>query len=252
MHTAIIVDDEPLAIRKIQRFLLSHSDFEVLCECQDAMTAARAISVLQPDLIFMDIQLPKGNGLDVMEQAKKSTAPAVVFTTAHEGYAQAAFEADAVDYMLKPFGQERFDDAIERFKRRMRGLQEAQAPSQLLELITELERSSMYLDRLPVSVNGRILLVKVEDICWIEAKGNRAWLHTSKHSFDTRGTMASIEAKLNPRRFTRIHRSTIVNVEKIREISPWFNGYHLVVLEDGKELRMSRYQAASGKRLLGR
>jgi two-component system, LytTR family, response regulator len=178
--------------------------------------------------------------------------PVTIFVTAFDRYALQAFDANAVDYLLKPFAPDRLARALERARDRCSGRQDRAAAERLFSLLERTRFQSDYVQRLAVSVHGRILFVSVTDIDWIEAEGNYARLHAARRVYDLRETLQALMEKLDPRDFVRIHRSTIVNVHRIREVQPWFQGSHLVLLESGEELRMSRYQQEAVERLLGK
>ena len=240
----LVVDDEPIARRSIVRLLRDDAEIEVLGECGDGARALAAIHALRPDLLFLDIQMPEMTGIDVAASIGHEALPATVFVTAYERYAVRAFEANAVDYLVKPFSRERFVQTLARAKRRLSAeTHTAQANSaDVLRALVELRRQQEYVQRIPVPVEEYITLLDVTRIDWIEANRNRVRLHVGKDAFELRETMTVLEARLDPRRFVRVHRSAIVNVDRIKAIHPWFNGYHVVVLTTGKELRMSRYQ----------
>jgi two-component system, LytTR family, response regulator len=242
---ALIVDDEPLARRSIRRFLNRGSGIEIIGQCGDGESAVDAIRSEKPDLVFLDVQMPEITGFDVIRQIGPEAMPVTIFVTAYDKYAVRAFEMNAIDYLLKPFGEQRFAQALKRAKERLAGKVNL---DDLRVLLAGLERAQTD-DRLTVSANGRILLINVKDIDWISASGNYAQLHTGNRDYEIRQSLTTLEARLNPREFVRIHRSTIVNVRRIREIQPWFHGHHLVVLKNGQELRMSRYQRDVAKRL---
>ena len=242
---ALIVDDEPLARRSIRRFLNRASGMEIIGQCGDGESAVDAIRSEKPDLVFLDVQMPEMTGFDVIRQIGPEAMPVTIFVTAYDKYAVRAFEMNAIDYLLKPFGEQRFAHALKRAKERLAGKSNL---DDLRVLLAGLQRAQTD-DRLTVSANGRILLINVKDIDWISASGNYAQLHTGNRDYEIRQSLTTLEARLNPREFIRIHRSTIVNVRRIREIQPWFHGHHLVVLQNGQELRMSRYQREVAKRL---
>jgi two-component system LytT family response regulator len=172
--------------------------------------------------------------------------PATIFVTAYDQYAVAAFDANALDYLLKPFGKARFDRALGRARERLTGLPD---PETLRRLLQAMGRQSVHFDSVPVAKNGRIVFIKTRDIHWIESAGNYARLHLTSSHHDIRETLTSLEAKLDSKEFVRIHRSIIVNLNYVKEVHPWFHGYHLVLLESGQELRMSRYQRDVAERL---
>lgn len=246
---AVIVDDEPLARRGLLRFLKSDPEIEVLSECGDGQSAVGAILGKKPNLVFLDVQMPEMDGLEVVRRVGPAQMPTTIFVTAYDRYALQAFDANALDYLLKPVGQERFQIALGRAKERISEKSKSETVLRMMATLEEIKRQDEYLERLPVSGNGRILFVKTKEIDWIEANGNYARLYVGAQTHDIRETLSTLERKLNPRDFLRIHRSTIVNVHFIREIQPWFHGYHLVLLQNGKELRMSRYQDEVAKRL---
>lgn len=248
IHT-MIVDDEPPARRSIWRFLNGNPEVEVVAECGDGESAAAAILSKKPELVFLDVQMPEMDGFEVVRQVGAERMPATIFVTAYDRYAVKAFEANAVDYLLKPVGRERFARALDRARARIAERPNRDAAERFLTLLDQMKAQDEYTDRLPVAANGRIQFVKTKEIDWIEADGNYVRLHVGPGMHEVRETLANIERKLNPRDFARIHRSTIVNIHRIKEIQPWFHGYHLVVLESGQRFRMSRYQHAAAERL---
>jgi two-component system LytT family response regulator len=235
---AIIVDDEPLMRRNIVRLLKMHPTVQVVAECGDGATAIHAIAQHVPHIVFLDIQIPGLDGIEVLSRIDVNPMPLMVFTTAYAEYAVQAFEARAVDYLLKPFGQQRFNEALSRVMQR------------LARPVPTPIRKAQYLERFSVQRHGRVFFVKAEDVDWIEAEKNYALLHIGTEVAVIRTTLNSLEHNLNPRQFVRIHRSTIVNRTKVRKIVSWFNGYHIVVLETGQQLRMSRYQQGSMRTLM--
>lgn len=238
---AMVVDDEPIARHSVVRLLREEADMSVIGEFGDGASALEAIRRLRPDLVFLDIQMPELTGIDVAASLGEEALPATVFVTAYEQYAVRAFEANAVDYLVKPFSRERFDAMLRRVRRRLAG-EGGQASAQVWQALAELRREQGYARRLPVPMDGSVILLDVARIDWIEANRNRVRLHVDKEIYELRETMTSLEARLDPRQFARVHRSAIVNVDRIRAIHPWFKGYHMVVLTTGQELRMSRYQ----------
>ncbi len=249
---ALVVDDEPIARRAVLRLLREAPDIVVVGECGDGVAAVEAIRSQRPDLVFLDIQMPGISGLDVVATIGAATMPATVFVTAYEDYAVRAFEANALDYLVKPFGRERFARTLERARARMAasaGGMEAASMTRILQTLDALQQRERYLDRIPVRADERVHLVDVADIVWIRANRNSVQLHTGSGVHDLRETMSSLEARLDPRRFVRVHRSAIVNVGRIKGIDPWFNGYHVVTMDSGQQLRMSRYQREAFLRL---
>lgn len=233
---ALIIDDELPARRKIITFLQDEPEIEIVGEADDGLKAITAIEQLKPDLIFLDIQMPHLTGFEVLQQINESIMPKIIFTTAYDQYALKAFEVHAIDYLLKPFDQERFQKALKH------ALQPAtsQLPEQLSSLISALNKQRNYLQRLLIKITGRIIIIKVEDIDWIEAEEKYVQLHVGKDKYLYRETMSTLEQELDPQKFVRIHRSYIVQLDFIKELSPWSHGDYLVILKDGTELNMGR------------
>jgi two-component system, LytTR family, response regulator len=251
-YEALIVDDEPLARRSIRKHLKAFSEFEVAGECGDGVAAAAAIREQKPDLVFLDIQLPEFDGFDVIRSVGKQDMPVTIFVTAYDRYALQAFEAHALDYLLKPFSEDRFRESLLRARQTLE-LGKQQAPNhQLSQLLNEINRKKDYVERIPVPAKGRFLFVSVRDLDWIEAEGNYLRLHGRSVSHLIRGNMNEMEKKLDPDKFIRIHRSTIVNLQRIREVQPWFHGHHRVIMTSGQELKLSRYQRDKLRLLLGK
>lgn len=247
----LVIDDEPLVRSSILKVLRADNDIEVIDECEDGLSALAAITREAPDLIFLDVQMPGLTGLQVMENLEKAKVPIAIFVTAFKDYAIEAFEANAVDYILKPFGRDRLERAIARAKMRFASSLDSNYAVQLIQALASVQKQQQYQDRIAVPVNGRILLVDTKDIEWIEAERNSVRLHLGTLVYELRNTLTKIESMLHPRQFTRIHRSTLVNVSKIKEIHPWFNGHHKVIMRSGQELSMSRHQSESARLLLG-
>lgn len=235
----VVVDDEPLARERVRQLLEGEPDIEVVGEYGDGYKAAVGIEEVKPDLIFLDIQMPQLNGFELLETIGTSEA-AIVFVTAYDTYALRAFEVHAVDYLLKPFGRERFVEALEAARAHLRTTWESDLGDRLASLYQELRSNEKkHLDRIVVKTGGRFVFVRSEQIDWIESAGNYLKLHCGKDEHLLRETMTAIETKLDPARFMRIHRSTMVNIERIKEIQPWFHGEYVVILQNGKELTLS-------------
>lgn len=243
---ALIVDDEPLARQSIRRFLRNHSDIQVLSECGDGQSAVVGVRAHKPDLVFLDVRMPELDAFAVVNQVGVEQMPVTIFVTAYDEYALAAFDANALDYLLKPFGKIRFDRALERARTRLAEALDREVLQRLLQTMAGHKKD---MDRVPVTENGRIFFVRTRDIQWIESAGNYVRLHVVGGCHEIRETLSSLEDKLNAREFVRIHRSIIVNMHYVKEVHPWFHGYHLVLLENGQELRMSRYQKEVAERL---
>jgi len=243
----LIVDDEPLARRNLRLLLERDSQIEIIGECRNGKEAVKTIETSRPDLIFLDIQMPEMDGFDVLEQVGPEHVQAIVFVTAFDQYALKAFEVHALDYLLKPFDDLRFTQALQRAKSQIESREITKVSKRLLALLEEREsqkelssRPKSYLTRLMIKLSSRVVLLRVEEIDWIEADGNYAKLHVRKKAHLLREKMHDLEAQLDPKRFVRIHRSIIVNLDRIKELHPHFNGDYIVVLEDGRQLKLSR------------
>ncbi len=241
----LIVDDEPLARRNLRLLLEKDPQIEILDECRNGREAVKAINTLSPDLIFLDIQMPEMDGFDVLERVGPEQIQAIIFVTAFDQYALKAFDVHALDYLLKPFDDERFTHALQRAKSQIEAREIHRVSKRLLALLDERDRLSStrqknYLTRVMIKSSGRVLLLKVEDIDFIEADGNYAKLHAGRKAHLLREKMNDLEGRLDPAKFVRIHRSAIVNLDRIKEMHPHFNGDYIVVLEDGRQLRLSR------------
>jgi two-component system, LytTR family, response regulator len=240
----IIVDDEELARRGVRSRLQSHDDIEIVAECKNGREAIDAIRRLAPDLVFLDVQMPGKNGFDVLDALGTKSLPYVVFLTAHDQYALRAFEVRALDYLLKPIDDERFTQTLARVREsldRDRGSHLGKRVAALLEEVrSQAANPQPEADRILVRSGGRVVFVKTKDIDWIEAAGDYVSLHTGKREWLLRETVASIEKRLAPLGFARIHRSTIVNPDRIVEMETIDNGEYLVILRDGTRLRLSR------------
>ncbi|WP_422506302.1 LytR/AlgR family response regulator transcription factor [Stenotrophomonas sp. GZD-301] len=243
--TTLVVDDEPIARHAIVRLLRDDPEIEIVGECGDGVSAVAAIRSHSPDLVFLDIQMPAINGMDVVATIGAGRMPATVFVTAYEQYAVKAFEANAVDYLVKPFSRERFAATLQRAKARLAAAMAtagAPASTQILQALDALRQRDDYLQRIPVRVDEHVVLIAVDDIVWIKASRNTVEIHLADRMHELRETMTALAARLDPRHFARVHRSAIVNVRRVKAIHPWFNGHHVVTLDTGQQLRMSRYQ----------
>lgn len=238
---ALIVDDEPPARRNLRALLNREPDIELIKECGNGKDAVNNIRALQPDLVFLDVQMPELNGFAVLEQLAGQPLPVIIFVTAYDQYALQAFEVSALDYLLKPFDDARFQKALTQARRQIEQQDASELGKKLLTLLGEAKPDApRYLTRVMVKTTGRVLFVRADEIDWIEAEDNYLRLHTSGKTYLLRQTMAEFEAKLNPEQFARIHRSTIVKLDRIKELHPQNNGESSVVLDDGTELKLSR------------
>jgi two-component system LytT family response regulator len=236
---ALIVDDEPLARAHLRSLLGQRGDVDVVGECGDGRSAIDQIRQLTPELVLLDIQMPELDGLEVIREVGPSDMPAVVFVTAYDEHALAAFEVHAFDYILKPVSRERFTQAIDRVV----GLIRAEGPlaDRPLEALIEAMRSERSaLDRIAVKADGRVMFIRVNDIDWIEADDDLVRIHTGKAVHAHRSTLTHLEERLPSSKFLRVHRSTLVNVDRIREIQPWFQGDWVLILADGTRLHSGK------------
>jgi two-component system LytT family response regulator len=229
----LIADDLPLARAQIRRQLEADPEIEIVAECGDGRSAVQAVRTHNPDLLLLDVELREGGGFEVLEEIGAGAVPAVVFVTAHETFAARAFDVEAVDYLVKPFSDERLRAAVSRVKRRM-----ATVPRALRESGRALVRS--YPRRLVLRVDDRAVVLSIADVDYVEAAGNYLYVHAGREAHLTRERLASIEDRLPPQLFARIHRSTIVNVTRITEIHPLFNGDQSITLKTGQRLTVSR------------
>lgn len=238
----LIVDDEPLARRGIRRLLEAETDFEIAGEAGNGQAAAAKITSEKPDLVFLDIQMPLVGGFALIEKAGAENLPEIVFVTAYDEHAIEAFEAGALDYVLKPIDPERFQKTLNRVRRRLNERKPAALEPELINLLRGLAKNetNAFLERIPVKESGRVHFIGVDEIDWIAAQGNYVKIYAGRERHLLRETMDGIESKLNPNDFLRIRRSAIVRVEKIKELQPLFNGEYAVILRDGTQITSSR------------
>jgi two-component system LytT family response regulator len=249
---ALIVDDEVNARQGIRTLLGRDPELEVVGECGDGHAAVESIERLAPDLILLDVQMPHKNGFEVLEAIDLERPPILIFITAWDSYALKAFEWSALDYLLKPFSDERFYQALERAKSQHRERRTAEFSRRLLALLEHYRQEGEVqgVDPLPPGIEplrrffikqgGEINFVPAEEVDWLEAVGYYTKIHAGRKSYLLRGNLGSLVARLDPREFVRIHRSTVINLNRVRRLKDWFNGECLVVLLDGTELKVSR------------
>lgn len=249
---ALIVDDEPLARERVASLLGAEPDVEVVGECCDGREAVEAIRRLTPDLVFLDIQMPGADGFQVIEEVGPDRMPLVIFVTAYDQHALKAFEVRALDYLLKPFDRDRFQAALARARTQIEGRESGDLGQRLLALVEQMRPAATKTERLVVRSAGKIFFLRTDEIDWIEASGNYVRVHVGTESHLLRETMASLEAKLDADSFFRIHRSRIVNMERIKEMQPWFNGEYVVILTSGVRLTLSRGYREKLQERLGR
>jgi two-component system LytT family response regulator len=235
----IVIDDEPLARERLLKLLRAEPDIEVVGEAKNGREGVELIRQTKPALAFLDVQMPELDGFGVLAELNAEDRPAVVFVTAFDKFALKAFEVHAVDYLLKPFDKERFQTALKRALEHLARSKPETVHQQISALLNEL-RPAPQSDRLAVKSDGRVVFVKVADIDWVEAADNYVSLHVGKDTHLLRETMTNIEQRLPREQFIRISRSTIVNLERIKELQPLFHGEYSVILRDGTKLTLSR------------
>jgi two-component system, LytTR family, response regulator len=248
----LIVDDEPLARERIREMLRADPEIEVIGDCSNGDDAIEAVKASRPDLLLLDIQMPGTDGFGVLEALEPGEIPCVIFITAYDQYAVKAFEVYALDYLLKPFDRERFSKAIERAKEHIRKERSENFNDRVLAVLNEIRSKPEYLERLVIRTNGHIFFIKTEEIDWLEAEGNYVRLHSGKESYLLRDAISSLENQLDPKKFLRIHRSAIVNINRIQELQPWFHGEYRVILQDGVQLTLSRSYRDKLNELVGK
>jgi two-component system LytT family response regulator len=242
----VIIDDEPAARRGVRLLLERDAAVEIVGEAADGHEAAKLMAREKPDLAFLDVQMPGCDGFEALAKVGATGAPAVIFVTAYDEHALRAFEVHAIDYLLKPFDDERFTAALERAKETLRHGESDTVNKRLTQLLEYLRSVSGALKpadgagRILVKSSGEIFFLKADEVDWIEAEGDYMKFHVAGRSHLMRETMARLEARLDETRFVRIHRSTIVNIERVRKLSPSFAGEYAVVLHDGTKLKLSR------------
>ena len=249
----LVVDDEPLARQGVRDLLEQDDELVVIGEAADGAAAVEAIRSLEPDMVLLDVQMPGMTGFDVIRAIGPEKMPTVVFITAYDQFAVRAFEVNAVDYLLKPFDDERFAVTIARAKRVIRQSEAGELSRRLVELLGKTPANaaalqtpatssgkSAYADRIVVKSGGRVVFLRAEEIDWIEAADYYVKLHAAGKSHLLRETMSALEERLDPNRFFRVHRSAIVNLDRIRELQPYFRGEHVLILNDGTKLKLSR------------
>lgn len=246
---ALIVDDEPAARRGVRLLLERDPAVEIVAEAAGGEEAVELMRREKPDLVFLDVQMPGCDGFEALARLAPGPTPAVVFVTAYDEHALRAFEVNAVDYLLKPYDDARFAAALQRAKEEVQRRQADQVNARLTQLLDYLQqqqaRGSSATDdgageRILVKSSGEIFFLKAEEIDWIEAEGDYMKFHVNGRTHLMRETMARLEARLDPKRFIRIHRSTIVNIDRLRKLSPSFAGEYAVILQDGTKLKLSR------------
>jgi two-component system LytT family response regulator len=260
----LIVDDEPLARERVRSMAVEEPDLDVIGEARDGHEAVDAILSQAPDLVFLDVQMPKLDGFEVISSVGADRMPPVVFVTAFDQHALRAFEVQALDYLLKPFDRERFRSALSRVRHQIDDKESGALGKKLLALVRDIQGdgpkdapapaapAARKSDRMVVKSGGRLFFLRADEIDWVEAAGNYVRLHVGAESHLLRETMNAIETRLPPDTFFRIHRSRIVNIERIKELQPWFNGEYVVILRNGTKLTLSRGYREKLQERLGR
>lgn len=261
MLSVVIVDDEAAARARLRRLLSEEPDVQVVLECENGKDAVNAILDRAPNLVFLDIEMPELNGFEVLRALPKETIPAFVFVTAFN-YALDAFAVDALDYLLKPFDAERFQVTMRRARERIHARGDQDELLTAIREISETQREiraavaqlpeargvatrQAFLERIAIKADGRVFFVRVEEVDYIESAANYVKVRVGNETHLIRERLGELAARLDPTRFARIHRSTIVNLDRIKEIQPWFSGDALVILKTGQKLRLSRMFRAS-------
>jgi two-component system LytT family response regulator len=252
MIKTLIVDDESLARERIVSLLIKEKDIEIIGECSDGEEALKSINNLKPNLVFLDIQMPIMSGVEVIKNLSEHL-PEVIFVTAYDEYAVEAFEMNALDYLLKPFDQERFSKTLARAKQRILANSTKEISEKLNNLILSFSQSKpgeKYLTKFVIKSAGKISFINVDEINYIEAEGNYLTLHSTSSKNLYRDTITNISEKLNPEIFVRIHRSYIVKIESIKEMQSHFNSEYIIILKDNTKLKSGRSYKAEVEKLL--
>jgi two-component system LytT family response regulator len=255
VRRVLIVDDEPVARRRLKRLLSRHKDVVVVDECSGGRSAVERIRALAPDLVFLDIQMPDLDGFGVVAEIGVDRMPSVIFVTAYDQYALRAFDVHAIDYLLKPYDEERFDAALEHAAviGRAATAGDERLHALLRDLLQREEPAKLrYHERVAVKVDGTTKIIAINDVDWFETDGNYIRIRVGRASYLIRNTANRLEQELDPRQFARIHRRYLVNLERVAEVEPWFGGDAIVRLKDGAKLKLSRsYRESFHARMLG-
>ena len=250
----LIADDEPLGRSNVRVALQNEADVEIVAECENGDEAVSAIAELRPDLVFLDVQMPGTDAFGVIERVGPERMPPVVFVTAHDEYAVPAFRVHALDFLRKPFDDERFHAALDHARTQLERRDVGELGRRLRVLLDDFGRvpgdagaasAPRYVSRFTVKHDGNVIFVRALDVDYFEASGNYVMLHMRDKSLSLRGTLSALLPSLDPARFKRIHRSTIVNMDRVKELQPWFGGDYVAVLHDGRKLKVSRTFASS-------
>jgi two-component system, LytTR family, response regulator len=235
----LIVDDEPLARHRIREMLKGDREIEIIGEARNGSEAIEAIAARSPDLVFLDVQMPDMDGFEVLKALDPKSVPLIIFVTAYDQHALRAFDVHAVDYLMKPFDRKRFAKALNHAKLQMK-LTKQPDTARIMKLLEELKAGSRYLERFAIKNGETVLFIRAEDVDSISAEGNYVRLHVSNSSYLLRDTLNNVESQIDPRLFVRIHRSTIVNMNRVKELQTWARGEYRVVLHSGASHTLSR------------
>jgi two-component system LytT family response regulator len=247
----LIVDDEPLARGMIREMLEDDPEAFVVGECENGRVAAAAVERYAPQLLFLDVQMPEAGGFELLETLQDGRAPHVIFVTAYDQYAVRAFEVHALDYLLKPFDRERFETSWRRAKLHIRRERGGNLDERILALLEEIKTGPRYLERVVIKSGGRVFFLETCEVDWIKAEGNYVSVHSGEKTYLLRESIGNLEARLDPRKFRRVNRSAIVQLDKIKEFRPWFHGEYHIIMRGGGELLLSRSYRENLKEALG-
>jgi len=249
-----IADDEPLARERLTSMLAGRERYAVVAECNDGAEALAALTDQDIDLLFLDVQMPGLDGFQTLESLGDAPLPMIVFVTAFNDYALRAFDVSALDYLLKPFDRDRFEKTLTRVEERIVARLQSGMSAELREFIARLSTGAApsHVSRFPVRANGEIYFVRTEDVDWIDAEGNYVALHAAGRRHLVRDTIKSLEGRLDPEKFVRVHRSAIINVDRLRKLQPYFHGEYVITLQDGTTLTSSRTYSDRLRALLER
>jgi two-component system LytT family response regulator len=240
MKIQTLIVDEPLARDRLQKLLDAEADVAVLGQCTNGKEAVKAIREKSPDLVFLDVQMPELDGFGVLAALQSEQMPVIIFVTAHDKFALKAFEVHALDFLLKPFDRDRFQTALKRAKERIKQKRPGELDQRIAALIAEIKPEAAALERMAVKTGGKVIFIKTNDIDWIEAADNYVNLHVGNESHLHRETLTALAERLPSKKFMRISRSTIVNVDRIKELQPLFHGEYAVILRNNTTLTLSR------------
>lgn len=251
--TAIIVDDETHALSNIRLLLQAYSEIEILAECTNGIEAINAIQKFRPQLVFLDIQMPELSGFDVIQRIKGMHQPYIIFTTAYDQYAIKAFEINAIDYLLKPFDDHRFDEAIQRAKSRLANVSIETLHQKMTALMNSVQQSTSqnFLKKIAIKSSNRVFFIDVKEVLYIEADNQYVNVCTRASRHLLRESLSHLSQSLDPEMFYRSHRSYLINLNRIKEIVPYFKGDYTVIMENDAKVKLSRNRTQGLKELLG-